>query len=171
MHALDGTHAPVGVRIVVPENKGRLVRSRVKFFGEPAQLLVTQDSLSSRIQEYEVCMRQFNHARLNAHLLLLQKREQFPQLLAIVVIADRHVNGDARSADWLNKPEQHFVLGFRSSAHGAVAIDDQVRRPGIEGDYVLGHVGKALRHVYALMLGFLDGRARPLRSGVNTIGI
>ena len=87
------------------------------------------------------------------------------------MIADRHLNGDARSPNRLKKPEQFLVLGFRSSAHGAVAIDDQVSRPGIEGDYVLGHVGKALRHVHALMLGFLDGRSRPLRSGIRMVGV
>ena len=71
-------------------------------------------------------MRQFNHARLNAHLFFLQEREQFPQVLTIVVVADRHVNGDARSTNRLNKPEKLFVLGFITITESTVAIDDQV---------------------------------------------
>ena len=71
-------------------------------------------------------MRQFNHVRLNAHLLFLQEREQVPQVLPIVVISNRHVNGNARSTNRLNQPEELFVLGFLTIAESTVAIDDQV---------------------------------------------
>ena len=79
-------------------------------------------------------MGQFNHLRMNSHLFLFQEGEQLPQVLPVVVIADRRVNGDARKTNWLNKPEELFVLGYRSSAHGAVTIDDHMSGQGIEGD-------------------------------------
>ena len=57
-------------------------------------------------------MWQFNDIRLNAHLLILQEREEFPHIFTIVMIADSHVNGGARNTNWLNKFEKLFVLGF-----------------------------------------------------------
>ncbi len=105
MHALDGTHATIGIRVEVTQNKGWLVRTLIEFLGKPVQLFVSQNSLSSGIQQQEVSMRQFNHARLNADLLLLQERGQRPQILPIVVIADRHVDGNSSCTNRFKKPE------------------------------------------------------------------
>ena len=85
-------------------------------------------------------MRQFNHARLHADLFFLQEREQFPQLLTIVVITDRHMNGDARSSNRLNKSEKLFVLGFFTIAESTVAVDDQVSGPRVKRDDALGRL-------------------------------
>ena len=45
-HALDGTHAAVGIWVVVTEDEGWLIHSFVELFGEPVQLFVSQDTLS-----------------------------------------------------------------------------------------------------------------------------
>ena len=116
-------------------------------------------------------MRQFNHTRLHAHLLLLQERQQFPQILPIVVIANRDMNGDARSSKWLHKPEKLFVLGFFSITKRTVAIDDQVSRPRIECKDALGSHGKAPCHIDAFMLALPDGRSRPLGPWEDAIWI
>ena len=116
-------------------------------------------------------MWQFNHVRLKAHLLFLKKRDQFPQILTIVVIADCHMNGDACGTYRLHKLEKLFILGFTTPAEGAVAVDDQVSGSRIECDYALGRLHKAVRHIHAFMLGLLDRRTRPLRTRVDTVWI
>ena len=50
------------------------------------------------------------------------------------MIADCHVNGDARNTNWLNKLQKLFVLGNFTNAQSTVAVDDEVSRPGIECD-------------------------------------
>ena len=52
-HARDGAHAAVGIRVVVSKDKGWLIRLFVELFGQPVQLLISQNSLFSRIQEDE----------------------------------------------------------------------------------------------------------------------
>ena len=59
------------------------------------------------------------------------------------MIANRHMNGDARSTNRLNKPEKLFVLGFFTITECTVAVDDQVSGPRIECDYALGRLSKA----------------------------
>ena len=83
------------------------------------------------------------------------------------MISNRHVNGDVRSPNRLNKPEQLFVFGFRSPTHGAVAIDDQVSRPGIQSNYFFGRLCEAIGHEGAFMLILLHGRTGPLGTGVR----
>jgi hypothetical protein len=46
-HTLDRTYATIWIGVVVPKDKGRLLRSFVEFFGEPVQLLLSQVTLSS----------------------------------------------------------------------------------------------------------------------------
>ena len=87
------------------------------------------------------------------------------------MIADSHVNGDARNTNWLNKFEKLFVLGFFTIAQSAVAVDDQVSGSRMKCDDALGHLCKALCHVHAFMLVLRDGRSRPLRPRVDKIRI
>ena len=70
MHSFVRTYSTIGVRVEVTVNYSRSVRSFVELFAEPTQLFVSQCSLS-RIQQDEVCVRQFDYTRLNAKLLFL----------------------------------------------------------------------------------------------------
>ena len=100
---------------------------------------------------------QFNDTRVNAHLLLLEEGEQFPQVVTIVMIANGHVNGDARGTYRLHQSEKLFVFAFPAVTQSAVAIDDQVSRPWVQCDDTLGCFAKAVCHVDPFVLVLLDG--------------
>ena len=69
-HAIDRAHAAVGIRIEMAKNERGLIDSRVELLSEPIQLFVPwtpflPESIRRGWRE------EFNHSRLNAHVLLL----------------------------------------------------------------------------------------------------